>query len=88
MTERFLIRPAHEGDCEFIAAPVAAGPCTAESYTYPPPSYGLARIAQSGQAGLADGEGTGNRLIYGDPTVNGCDTSTANWGQSGSLWVR
>ncbi len=75
-------------DCEFIAASNATGPCTAESYVYPPMAYGTGRYTQGSIDGLADGDdGTLNRLIYGSASLNGCDT-TSGWGESGTLWVR
>jgi hypothetical protein len=79
-------------NCELIATNMASGPCTAESYTYPPSAYGQGRSEQSTIVGLADGDnGTSNRLIYGAAvatTLNGCNTAATGWGQSGTLWVR
>jgi hypothetical protein len=76
--------------CEFSAIIEAGGDCTAESYVYPPTSYGTTRFSQPGDlSGLADGDsGNANRLIYGQPGFDGCDTATAVWNNQGTVWVR
>jgi predicted nucleic acid-binding Zn-ribbon protein len=76
--------------CVFGAATTASGGCTAESYTFPPPSYGTTQFAQSEITGVSDGSSaTADRLIYGDKltTITGCDVSTG-WGNAGRLYVR
>ncbi len=75
--------------CAFAATTTASGACTAEAYTYPPASYGTAQHSQAGTLALTDGSsGTANRLIYGQSTVNGCDTAPTGWDQSGTVYVR
>ena len=79
-----------QASCTFAATTQASGACSAESYTYPPSSYGTAQYSQTNVLTLADGSsGTANRLIYGDgTTVNGCDTATNIWNQNGAVYVR
>ncbi|MBS3105022.1 hypothetical protein J4234_02085 [Candidatus Woesearchaeota archaeon] len=75
--------------CTFAATTDASGACTAEAYTYPPVGYGTAQISQGSIKALADGTATpADRLIYGHPSLNGCDTAGTSWGQSGTLYVR
>jgi len=75
--------------CEFVSVLNATGPCVAESYAYPPVTYGAGRTVQSLIVGLGDGDnGTNDRLLYGDAQISGCDTAATSWGQSGTVWVR
>jgi hypothetical protein len=76
--------------CTFNATVDASGACTAQSYDYPPTSYGTGQFIQGCITGLADGDNdTNDRLIYGANHCGGlgCDT-TEGWGGTGELWVR
>jgi len=75
--------------CTFAATTNASGPCTAESYTYPPGSYGTVQFVQDTIWALADGSSSSNnRLIYAYPGATGCDTAATGWGQSGTVYVQ